>query len=681
MDKALIILKDGEESFNLDLTSINISADLSPNVLIDANPSEIYSYLFCPVSKLNDPKCKSLLSAIPNIVIYGGTDSGLSTIKMEGVFYETLSYLGNDTLNKQIIISFFIRHDGLKKLKEKVISNTYEKGQIIIEEEEDLEIALATISKLSANKFDTYERFEKIISTLENVVKACLKKQNEYIDANPNQHTKKNLLALKLDFSNVKFEVSIRDNIGIFNAKEFSEVLVNGDNQEAANNEIKQCYENASDVQLVHQDSGKSVLSLIFSYQQQYSKIILCNYSNELEKAEEEFKKKATEKEEKEEIFSKYFKKMAEGSHNGICIVRISTHDIEWYNSELRKMTFLKASEINNFKDVIPESCQSNFDSLVEMVVNLEAPADGEIDLLKGNGRTVYCKMFLTYLDKNYILVELKDVSNKVKLEKLTDEHAFFRSQQQELVETAKISALGTMIGGISHEINNPLAVMRGRIDIALQRIKAGKYDAEDMQYSLGRLKVMTIRMTDIIKHLRTFAFGFSQDVVRDIKLSDVISEAIFLLKNELSSKNINLEIEAQDAEVMIRAGMSSLVQVIFNIIHNSITAVEKSSERWVKIETNVDKEIVSIRIQDSGKGIAPEVSSKMMEPFFTTKEVGDGAGLGLSVAKRSLSQYGGKLKYLSEEENTTFEITLPCFIFDKNDDSFPISFNSVPNS
>ena len=145
--------------------------------------------------------------------------------------------------------------------------------------------------------------------------------------------------------------------------------------------------------------------------------------------------------------------------------------------------------------------------------------------------------------------------------------------------------------------------------------------------------------------------------------MHEVVNESVFLHSNDLSSKNIKIDVAEVERNVFVHVGKSSVLQVFFNIINNSIQEVVKLEERWIKIEVKNSDKIAYIRIIDSGNGIAPHVAAKMMEPFYTTREIGDGSGLGLSVAKRSLSQYGGDLKYLPDKEHTTFQIEIPCQI------------------
>lgn len=363
------------------------------------------------------------------------------------------------------------------------------------------------------------------------------------------------------------------------------------------------------------------------------------------------------------ENFQHYFRRMVEESHNGLCVVDTDSNIVLWKNVAFRKMVLMRPQKYLKLEKIFSADRKEFVDSMASLVLETGNAFDGEVEVVKGNGRKLLCRVYISKLDSSHLLVELENVEDRRKLEALENQHEILKSQQVELIEEAKISGLGTMIGGISHEINNPLAVIRGRVDIALHKLSLNRLEEKDVVYTFERLKEMTERMTKIIKHLQTFAFGFSQESITDIDLNELVHESFFLLRHDLESKGIEVRTKNVSNEVFIRCGRSAMLQVFFNLLSNSIAAVEGLDEKWISVEVEYNTKKSFIYFVDSGKGIPPHISTRMLEPFFSTREVGEGNGLGLSVAKKSIAQYGGDLRYVSARTNTTFLVDIPSRI------------------
>lgn len=119
---------------------------------------------------------------------------------------------------------------------------------------------------------------------------------------------------------------------------------------------------------------------------------------------------------------------------------------------------------------------------------------------------------------------------------------------------------------------------------------------------------------------------------------------------------------------INIEVRPTQISQVLLNLLSNAIDAVEKSNEKWIELRGFTRDHSVFITVTDSGKGIPPVVASRLMEPFFTTKEVGKGTGLGLSISKRIIEEYRGQLYYDTSSPQTRFVIELPISYHQVND-------------
>ena len=227
------------------------------------------------------------------------------------------------------------------------------------------------------------------------------------------------------------------------------------------------------------------------------------------------------------------------------------------------------------------------------------------------------------------------------------------KNAQEQLVQTAKMSAVGTLASGIAHELKNPLANILSSINL----LEMGHVSAEEMPTKLAEMKSEVHRARDIIDSLLSFVRP-RDAVFGVVDVLALINESLNLLENQARLNHIN--IESQLAQVPpIQGNAPSLKQVFFNILRNAIEAMPDGGR--LHVSTSVDNVTVHIEIQDTGPGMTPEHKSRIFEPFFTTKERGYGTGLGLAISQSIVHYHLGDLKVLSDVgKGSTFIIMLP---------------------
>lgn len=244
----------------------------------------------------------------------------------------------------------------------------------------------------------------------------------------------------------------------------------------------------------------------------------------------------------------------------------------------------------------------------------------------------------------------------------LTNEKAAARELEEsrsQLILTSKMSALGEMAGGVAHEINTPLAVIQMRADQLLEYIEEGSLTNETLVSSLHAIENTVKRIAKIISGLRSFARDGRKDPMVLTSIAKIIDDTFSLCREKFNSHGVRLEFNPiPDFEVECRPGEIS--QVILNLLNNSYDAIETISDKWVKIELDKIANLIFIRITDCGLGIPTDVQKKIMQPFFTTKDIGKGTGLGLSISKGLIESHGGNLQIDSTHTNTSFMIILP---------------------
>jgi C4-dicarboxylate-specific signal transduction histidine kinase len=230
-------------------------------------------------------------------------------------------------------------------------------------------------------------------------------------------------------------------------------------------------------------------------------------------------------------------------------------------------------------------------------------------------------------------------------IEQLERERRELERTHEQLVQAAKLVALGELAGGIAHELNQPLTVLEALAQIMLRR--PGMRIADHA----GQLELMqqaTRRMARIVDQVRTFA---RQTPFQSGALDPLLPlrEALALLSHPLQTDGIEVMREVDDELPAIVADSDRLQQVLINLLWNARDAVMErhaDAPALIRVEVRRDGRSVLYAIEDSGPGVAEELRSRIFDPFFTTKVVGKGTGLGLSVSHGIVEQHGGRLRY-----------------------------------
>lgn len=231
---------------------------------------------------------------------------------------------------------------------------------------------------------------------------------------------------------------------------------------------------------------------------------------------------------------------------------------------------------------------------------------------------------------------------------------------QEQLIQSEKLSALGQLVAGIIHEINNPLTAVIGYADLELMRDTQGA--SSD---SLKKIAQESRRVAQIVRIL--LAFARKEKPVRElVNVSVILHDIARLRAYNLRSTNIQvIENYAPDLPVTL-GDPNQLRQVFLNVISNAEHAIRKSNSRgWIRITTKSfirdDETFILVGIQDNGGGISSSHISKIFDPFFTTKKVGEGTGLGLSISYGIIKEHEGRLWVeCPPNEGACFYIEIP---------------------
>lgn len=230
---------------------------------------------------------------------------------------------------------------------------------------------------------------------------------------------------------------------------------------------------------------------------------------------------------------------------------------------------------------------------------------------------------------------------------------------QSKLMQSGKMASLGEMAGGIAHEINNPIGIIQGKSNLLLKHAKNGTYTHEMGVTELQKIISMTERITKIVSGLRSFSRNAEDDPFAQANLNSLITNVLNLCTEKFTQNQIKLEL-GSIPKLSIECRNVQIEQVLLNLLNNAYDAVAVLAEKWVRVDVKTLGEKVQISVTDSGCGIPPDIIEKLMQPFFTTKEVGKGTGLGLSISKGIIENHHGSLHYDASSSNTRFVIELP---------------------
>ena len=241
-------------------------------------------------------------------------------------------------------------------------------------------------------------------------------------------------------------------------------------------------------------------------------------------------------------------------------------------------------------------------------------------------------------------------------LDELSRALAIFRQTRDELVQSAKLAALGQMAAGIGHELNQPLAAIRSHAHNGAVLLARGR--ADEAAASFGRIEGLTVRMAQSISHLKRFARR-PEPEISAVSLDAVIEGALSLFAQRIADENIEV-IRAVPPDLFVLAEEVRLEQVVVNLIANAMDAVHDADQRRIVVGARRGTDHVSIAISDTGMGIADGVRADIFDPFFTTKPPGSGLGLGLSLSFNIIRDFGGRLLLAeSSPSGSTFAIEL----------------------
>lgn len=329
------------------------------------------------------------------------------------------------------------------------------------------------------------------------------------------------------------------------------------------------------------------------------------------------------------------------------------------YNVILTDLTLPGIKGLDTVEKILKESPPGTpiliLTGLNDKEIGLQAVSMGAQDyLIKDNVNEELLMKAIIYS------IEREKANLTIQKQKSEIEEAYkkLQEQQMQLIQTEKMSSVGTMVAGIAHELNNP---MMGIINCVQFCMDSQEPDSSEHEY-LKLAEEATNRCISIVKNLLTFAHKEDDDGFTEENLSSLLEQVIMLMEYRINSQGVNITKNIPDYLPKIYVKSNNIKQVFLNLLTNSIDSLEESEKKELIITIDRCEENIKISIEDSGEGIPEEFINKIFDPFFSTKPVGKGTGLGLSICNNIIMDHSGKLSIKNRPEGGVLnEILLPA--------------------
>ena len=229
------------------------------------------------------------------------------------------------------------------------------------------------------------------------------------------------------------------------------------------------------------------------------------------------------------------------------------------------------------------------------------------------------------------------------------------RRLREQLIHSERLSAVGELVAGVAHELNNPLQAVMGHLELLI-----GIEERANMKDELEEVRANGERAAKIVRNLLTFARRSAlHRAVAD--LNELVRATLSWRRSDLTAGHVLL-IEDYDEELpLVIVNREEIQQIVLNLVMNAEHALHAADRPGtLRVSTRADGDAVRVEIADDGPGMPADVASRIFEPFFTTKSAGEGTGLGLSLSLGIAEAHGGSLELIKADQGATFALTLP---------------------
>jgi signal transduction histidine kinase len=234
------------------------------------------------------------------------------------------------------------------------------------------------------------------------------------------------------------------------------------------------------------------------------------------------------------------------------------------------------------------------------------------------------------------------------------------KHQEAKAQYSAKLASLGQMAAGIAHEVNNPLTIIQGSANIVHKMVSENPIDVAGIKEFTQRMVQTCGRISKTIQSLKSLSRNGDNDPFTPVSMNKLLNDCANVCAHHFNMTSVSLVLPSDMPDFLARGREVQMAQVLINLLNNACDAVKDLSLPWVEVRVHKDESNGYIDVIDSGDGIPQGIRARIMEPFFTTKEVNMGTGLGLSISKTIMLAHDGELVLLENSEHTTFRMKFP---------------------
>ncbi len=279
-------------------------------------------------------------------------------------------------------------------------------------------------------------------------------------------------------------------------------------------------------------------------------------------------------------------------------------------------------------------------------------------DRLFEKSPTVMRNLLLTYdarLRRHNDVVVGQFLKLKHQFDELEDSH-------HRLLLSDKLASIGLLTAGIAHEINNPLFVITGYLDVLDEALRDGPVRPEELQEIANKLNTASQSIVKLVSGIKTFA-RIDETAPTPIDLNSAIRGSLNLVSFLYKQENIELQNHLSAGSPMIMGNIGKLQQVLMNLFSNAKDAMESSDKKVITVATREDNGQVFVEVADTGCGIDAGHLDRVFSRAYTTKPVGKGSGMGLDLVRKIVREMEGSIGVESEvSKGTTFRIVFPLY-------------------
>jgi len=228
--------------------------------------------------------------------------------------------------------------------------------------------------------------------------------------------------------------------------------------------------------------------------------------------------------------------------------------------------------------------------------------------------------------------------------------------KQDQLVQSKKLSSIGTLTAGVAHQLNNPLNNISTSCQIAMDDFDSG--DRELLLKMLRNIDQETLRARDVVQGLLEFSRE-RQFSPQPTRLLDIVAKAVRLVRSQIPGE-VEMQVDVPE-ELVIPLDSLRIQEVFLNLLINAAQSIADKGSISIHAEADHEANMAVIQVADTGAGISAEVQEQLFDPFYTTKEEGKGTGLGLSIVYGIIQRHRGEISVKSEPgKGATFTLRLP---------------------